>query len=116
MCIQPTKHYSVQGYRPLREKETGFITFFYIDSIEPDEFKRETDMDINDFDQVAIEDLSADLLVDLIGNLLEDANHHSMLNIPNIVHDAMKDENITEDLRRKVLLRVLKGFIDYNIL
>lgn len=106
-------------YIPLPHKVTHGITLFYLpgwqDTKVPleDQLRKEVGDEIDDYDimPVPYNELPIEIMKELMGNIMEDANWHNRAGYePDLLMDSMIKAGIQDDLIKDAFMNMMRGF------
>lgn len=107
------------GYLPLeqrpwhvlRDKQSGKIGIYYIDTPDPEFFMSEFDEDITQKEELSLEQWPSSITREVLEGMLEDRNYHRFVELPTIIEESLAGPNISAHIRDEIMANVLVGLI-----
>lgn len=103
----------IENWHVIKEKNTDTQHLIYgpieeyIDECEP-EWK-------DDYTEISQENWDVSTMSEVIGDMLEDNNHHRMTDIPNMIEECLEKANIPTDMQQKFFQKYMEAmFARYN--
>lgn len=99
----------------LRDKETGKVKLYYTDSLDPQNFINEFDENIDNKEEIALDQWDSEMVKDLLENMLEDANRHSLMSLPEIILNSLCEAGISDKEKSKIMRTIMQRMYDEDI-
>lgn len=95
----------------VQENLTGFRNYIFGDG-DLSEFYTEDEMKNKDVEIVPYEKWTSNDFAEILSNEYEDANYHRFTNLPNIILQAIREEDLDTEIDNRLMKRICEALYD----
>lgn len=107
---------TLEYWHVLKDKNIGKVGIYYTDSLDRESFFEEFDTDIEDKVEIPLQEADAETLRDILSNMLEDANRHAFVKVPEIILEALIVNSVEEDYQAGIMYSILMNMYEEGII